>query len=112
MGVMLGVMEISEAKYHQAKFKEHGIEIELMSNTETCTRGCKVTVEMWGSDKDLEFFQQYFKADYFKNLGDHQINFKALEATYDPNQPETICQACGDTFSTSLSECPSCGLVY
>lgn len=110
--VLLGVMNLQEAKNHQIRLKEQGIIIHLKSNEKTCTTGCKVTVEVWGLEKDSEQLMKYFRDDYMKHVMGHEPNVEYLSQVFDANASETICQACGANFATTLSECPDCGLCY
>lgn len=110
--IFLGVMDLQEAKNHQIKLKNKGILLELKSNGETCTTGCKVTVELWGRESDQDHLKDYFKNQYLKNVEGHTPNFEHMSEVFDANAAEVICQACGTKFSPKLSECPDCGLVY
>lgn len=111
--LLLGIMRIQEAKDIQAKLKKEGIETNLVSNPQTCTTGsCAVTVELWGDQKDLVFFQNYFSDEMKKNLAGHEVDIEAFNQVFDPNAKEVICQACGAKFSPTANECPDCGLVY
>jgi hypothetical protein len=112
-GIFLGVMDLQEAKNHQYRLKNQGIEIELKTNHETCSSGkCKVTVEVWGKETDKEILVSHFQSDYLKHLQGHVPNFEHLSAVFDPTASEVICQACGTRFAPTASECPDCGLVY
>lgn len=111
--IFLGVMDFQEAKNHQYKLKGKSVEIILKSNPQTCsTGGCKVTVEVWGREKDKDALMQHFKEDYFKHLKGHIPDLEQLAQVFDPSMSEVICQACGMKFSPTASECPDCGLVY
>ncbi len=110
--VLLGVMEIGQAKDVQAKLKKQGIETVLNTNDETCTRGCSVTVELWGEEKDLDSLREFFSSEYMKNLEGHDVNPELLNQVFDSSAQEVICQACGFKFSPEKSECPDCGLCY
>ena len=110
--IFLGVMDLQEAKNHQYKLKTQGIHLEIKSNGETCTTGCKVTVELWGKASDEIGLRDYFKEAYLKNVAGHEPNFDHMREVYDPTASEVICQACGTKFSPKLNECPDCGLVY
>lgn len=111
-GVFLGVMDLQEAKTHQIKLKAKGVEISFKVNDSTCSTGCKVTVEVWGKEENLNLLQEYFTGEYLRNVAGHVPNFEHLSAVYDPTAAEVICQACGMKFKPTLSECPDCGLVY
>ncbi len=110
--IFLGVMDLQEAKTHQIKMKQLGVELEIKTNGETCTTGCKVTVEVWGKAQDQAALQNYFRSDYLKHVKGHEPNFEHLSEVFDPSKSEVICQACGEKFKPTLSECPGCGLVY
>jgi hypothetical protein len=110
--VLLGVMDIQEAKNHQYKMKAQGVVLNLKSNGETCTTGCKVTVELWGFEKDIDKLNQYFKTDYLKHVAGHVPNVEHMTAVFDPTADEVVCQACGMKFKPTATECPDCGLVY
>ncbi|HLT23171.1 MAG TPA: hypothetical protein VKZ84_07000 [Bacteriovoracaceae bacterium] len=109
---LITVMGLQEAHNHEIKLKERGIKLILKTNPQTCTRGCKVTVEVWGEGKDKEFLGQYFTDDLLRSLDAEKINFEALNSVFDPTAGEVICQACGFKFSSAASECPDCGLCY
>lgn len=110
--LFFGVMGLQEAKNHQYELKEKGINITLKTNSQTCTTGCKVTVEVWGSEQDKEALLQHFQNDFLKHVKGHVPNLEHLNAVYDPTASEVVCQACGTTFSPAANECPDCGLVY
>lgn len=110
--VFLGVMELQEAKNHQLKLKPLGVELNLKTNSQTCTTGCKVTVEVWGKESDKEALMNHFQSDYLKHVQGHEPNFEHMSAVFDPNAEEVTCQACGMKFKPTATECPDCGLVY
>jgi hypothetical protein len=110
--IFLGVMDLQEAKNHEIQLKNKGVELTLKTNGATCTRGCKVTVEVWGKEQDGEILQSHFKNDYLKHLKGHEPDFESLTQVFDPSASEVICQACGAKFSPSVNECPDCGLIY
>ncbi len=111
--LFLGVFELQDAKNHQMALKQKSVELILKSNAHTCgSGGCKVKVELWGLSKDAPELQEHFKSDYLKHVGGHVPNFDHLNEVFDTNAETAVCQACGETFSTRLAECPGCGLVY
>lgn len=110
--LFLGVMDLQEAKNHQLRLKALGIELNLKTHHETCTSGCKVTVEVWGKEEDKETIMSHFQADFLKNVQGHVPNAEHISAVFDPSMEEVICQACGMKFKPTASECPDCGLVY
>lgn len=110
--LFLGVMDLQEAKNHQYRLKAMGVELILKTNDQTCTTGCKVTVEVWGKETDKEILGKHFQSDYMKHVMGHVPNFEHLSEVFDPTAAEVICQACGTKFAPTSSECPDCGLVY
>src|SRR5688500_3065901 len=108
--ILLGVMDLQEAKNHQIRLKEQGIVLNIKSNGKTCTTGCKVTVEVWGFEKDTETLMKHFRGDYMKHVAGHEPNFELLSQVFDSSAAEAVCQACGAKFATSCTECPDCGL--
>ena len=110
--IFLGVMELQEAKNHQLKLKNQGVELNLKVNDRTCTSGCKVTVEVWAKAAHKPALDTHFKQDYLKHVKGHEPNFEHIAGVFDPGMEEVICQACGTKFSPKANECPDCGLVY
>ncbi|MFZ4713202.1 MAG: hypothetical protein ACOYL6_05810 [Bacteriovoracaceae bacterium] len=110
---LLGHFELSEAKLIQIRLKDLGIDCEIRANDQTCnTKNCKVTVELWGEESDLPKVTEFFRQQFFKNLGTTELNYEALNAVFDPSAELVLCQACGTKFAPTLSECPDCGLCY
>lgn len=110
--LFLGVMDLQEAKNHQTRLRTQGVELVLKTHKETCTTGCKVTVEVWGKSQDSEVLSHHFQSDYLKNVKGHVPNFELLKEVFDPSANEVICQACGMKFKPISTECPDCGLMY
>ena len=110
--IFLGVMELQEAKNHQFKLKSLGVDITFKVNPQTCTTGCKVTVEVWADEADAGILKTHFQNDYLKHVMGHEPNPDNLAQVFDPLATEVICQACGTTFSPTTNECPGCGLNY
>jgi rubrerythrin len=110
--LFLGVMELQEAKNHQQKLRTLGVELTFKVHRETCTSGCKVTVEVWGRQDEEESIKSYFQKDYLRHVKGHEPNALHLNAVFDPTAELVICQACGTSFAPTSSECPDCGLHY
>ena len=109
---MLGIMELNDAKRLKAKLAEMGVEIELGHNKETCTKGCKVTVEVWSDPKHLPKIQEVLNEERSKLMDDLDVDPELHNQVFDPNAETAICPACGTKFSTESAECPECGLVF
>lgn len=110
--VMLGIMELVDAKRLKEKLAEMGVAIELGHNSETCTKGCKVTVEVWADQKDIPNIQEVLRSERAKLLDDLDVDPDLANQVFDPSQDSAVCPACGAKFSTELKECPECGLVF
>lgn len=110
--LFLGVMEMMEAKDLKAKLKKENIDVDLRVNEQTCTRGCKVTVEVWGSVDHRDQLVEYFQSEHQRFTQGLEINPELLSQVFDSNAEHVKCQACGFEFSPKINECPDCGLVY
>lgn len=110
--LFLGVMDLNEAKFHQLKLADRGVKIDFKVNDQTCTSGCKVTVEVWAQEENEGQIRDYFKSQHDKNLSGHNVDVEAINSVFDSNMSEVQCQACGTKFSPQSGECPDCGLVY
>lgn len=110
--IFLGVMDLQEAKNHQLRLKNIGVEVSFKTNNETCTTGCKVRVELWGKESDKDKITLYFQSDYLKHIKGHLPDFDLISAVFDPSASEVTCQACGHKFAPVVQECPECGLCY
>lgn len=110
--IFLGVMELQEAKNHQYALKSKGVELTLKVNDQTCTSGCKVTVEVWAEGPDEGAIKNHFQSDYLKHVKGHEPDMNLISAIFDARLESVICQACGFEFSPHSTECPDCGLVY
>ena len=110
--MMIGIMELVEAKRLKEKMAELGVAIELGHNKETCTRGCKVTVEVWADPSHLPRIQEVLREERSKLLDDLDFDPEQSDQVFDPNKETAVCPACGTQFSTELKECPECGLAF
>ncbi len=111
--LQLTVLPLHDAKELQRAMKAKGVELIFNHDDKTCRTGCQVTVEVLveNSEENMKIISEHFKDHYAKILSGHEVNWKAMEAVYDPSQENALCPACGENFSTKLTECPSCGLV-
>ncbi len=111
MKLYLGVMELQDAKRIQAELKNSEVNVELRHNDETCTRGCTIRVEMWGEEKNLELFQEFFFKEQARHVEGLEIDPNLINEVFDPTSEEVVCQACGFKFKPA-AQCPDCGLSY
>lgn len=111
--IFFGQFELSDAKLVQVKLKNLGVETEIRGNENTCTtKNCKVSVDLWGDQVHKDKVVEYFRKDFFKNIGDAPVNLEAMAEVFDPSAETVTCQACAAKFSPNLTECPDCGLCY
>ncbi len=109
--IRLAILPLNDAKSLQDDLKSEGVELVLNHNEKTCTRGCSVTVEVLGYEKDIEIISKKYQQNYQKLTEGHEVNWEAANSVFDPNAEKAICPACSFEFSTDKSECPDCGLV-
>lgn len=109
--IPIAVLPLQDAKDFQKQLKTKGVEISLNHNDQSCTRGCAVTVEILGHEKDLPIIANTYQENFEKLTDGHEVDWKAISAVYDPNQEMAVCPACSFEFSTNNKECPDCGLV-
>jgi len=109
--IRLAVLPLVDAKGLQDQLKTKGIDLVLNHNDQTCTRGCTVTVEVLGYEKDVEVIAKTYQENYQKLTDGHEVNWEVANSVFDSSQESATCPACGHGFSTTLSECPDCGLV-
>lgn len=111
--VLLGVVELREAKRLQAALRDKNVELTLVSNPETCASGsCAPTVELRALPGDVEVFRDFLRAERDRALQGLDVDAARLESVFDPEQPEATCPACGTRFATTNTECPDCGLGF
>lgn len=106
----IAVMPINEAKSFQDDLLKEGVELVLNHNEQTCTRGCSVTVEVLGYEKDIPKIIEKYENNYKKLLDGHDVNLEIINSVFDPNKATATCPACGTDFATTHTECPECGL--
>lgn len=110
--VKIGIMELVEAKRIKEILAESGVTIELGHNKETCTKGCKVTVEVWTEMKHIPQVQKVMREEHEKLMEGLDVNPELTDEVFDPSEETAICPACGTEFSTESNECPECGLMF
>lgn len=108
--VRIAVMPINEAKSFQDDLLKDGVELVLNHNEQTCTRGCTVTVEVLGYEKDIPKIIEKYESNYKKLLDGLDVNWEVANSVFDPSKATATCPACGTEFATTYTECPECGL--
>ena len=106
----IAVMPLAEAKAFQDDLLKEGVELVLNHNEQTCSRGCSVTVEVLGYEKDLPKIVEKYENNYKKLLDGLDVNWEAVNSVFDPNKATATCPACATEFATTNTECPECGL--
>jgi len=107
----IAVLPLQDAKNLQNDLQKQGVEISLNHNEQTCTRGCAITVEVLGFEKDLPIISKIYQENFQKMTEGHDVNWEAVNSVFDTSKDTAVCPACSFEFSTSKSECPDCGLV-
>ena len=110
--IMIGVYEINEAQRLAEILFQKGIEIESKHNKQTCSGGCRVTVEVWAKHKDIKEIIKLFKEEREKLLDGLNYDIELDSEVFDPNKENAKCPACGTSFSTKEDKCPDCGLGF
>lgn len=111
--IHLGSSEFNEAKRLQSLLEERGVKLSLLKNPDNCaTGGCKITVEVYASEGDIPVIREFFREQKARAFDGLNVDDSLLEEVYDPEKGTAKCPACGTEFSTSLKECPDCGLVF
>ncbi|OFZ02803.1 MAG: hypothetical protein A2X97_04315 [Bdellovibrionales bacterium GWA1_52_35] len=110
--IHLGSSEYNEAKRLQALLAERGVSLSLLRNPENCSTGCKITVEVYTSQGDLDKVREFFREQKTRAFDGLAVDEALLDEVYDPEKGTARCPACATEFSTTLQECPDCGLVF
>ena len=112
--VLLGVVEINEAKRLKDRLAEKNIEIELIHNETTCRKGCVAKVEVWAEMVNVETIQKIIHEQNMHMIMSEgtEVDQERINQVFDADAETAVCPACGTSFSTKLKECPECGLVF
>lgn len=111
--MLLGVIEISEAKRIRAALAKQGVELLMVSNPGTCSSGsCGASVELRAAPADIAAFQSFMHTERERSLEGLNVDASRLDSVFDPSLAEATCPACGTCFATTSSECPDCGLIF
>ena len=110
--ILLGTKELKEAERLRSELAMRGVDIKLMHNSQTCSKGCSINVEVWADPNDLSVIDEVLAAQRERLLAGLTFDAKLLEEVFDPEKEQAICPACGTSFATALHACPDCGLVF
>lgn len=108
--VRIAVMPLNDAKNFQHDLQKEGVDLVLNHNEQSCTRGCTVTVEVLGFEKDLPKIIEVYENNYKKLLDGLDFDPNVINSVFDPSKATATCPACGRNFATTHTECPECGL--
>jgi hypothetical protein len=108
--IRFGIFQLNDAKSLQQDLAKKNIEIFLNHNDKTCTRGCSITVEVLGYEKDLPEIAKVFQDNYKKLVEGLEVDWEVANSVFDPAKSTATCPACAAQFSTKETECPDCGL--
>jgi hypothetical protein len=111
--VLLGVIDLSEAKRIRSILEDRGVQLRLHSNPDTCASGaCRPTVEVFVAEIDVPKVRELFQQEQARSLEGLEVDLARTQEVFDPEKATARCPACGTEFSTQLKECPDCGLVF
>lgn len=106
----VAILRLEDGKQILNQLASLKISAKLEHNEETCTRGCAVTVELHVAANDIQGWIKFQEQMSINSVESSDYNPELLNTIFDPSKEEANCPACGFKFSTSLSECPDCGL--
>src|SRR4051812_41002111 len=95
--VLLGIIDLVEAKRIRASLGEMGVKLEMISNPDTCSSGgsCKPTVELYASEPDLPKVAEFFRFEKERDQGGIEVNPELLGQVFDSEKASAVCPACG-----------------
>ena len=110
---LLGVMPTTEAERLYYLLTDEGIKVERFFNSATCSSGgCGSSTEVWIKPEDRSDILKIIEDDHARKLSHHESESLVSDSIYDPSNPTAVCPACSHEFSTTLTECPDCGLNF
>lgn len=112
--ILIGIIELQEAKRLKSRLAERDVALELVANPETCSSGkCKPTsVEVYVREEDSHVVKTFLTEERNRLLAGLGAGSSSEEEVFDEQKETANCPACGTEFSTKLSECPDCGLGF
>jgi hypothetical protein len=109
---LLGVIPANEADILQSKLSRAGVEIVTIFNHSSCKTGCSPSKEIWAHPLDVKFIQEHIQELHFKSLVEMGADIGQINQVFDTSKETALCPACGFEFSTTLTVCPECELVF
>lgn len=100
---------LRELKEKQRVLHEAGIEAGIIRPPNAACTTCALKLWLAVPPEDAERAVAALQADWYRKATPEQR--RAAAEVVDHNAPEITCPACGATFATGPTECPSCGLA-
>jgi len=104
---------VFDMKQWQARLEREGFPSLLVKDDQGCGSKCGGSdVVLQVRESDGQAVARIFSLDHLHSTGlkDHDITH--VDAVFHADAEDTVCPACGITFSTSSTECPDCGLCF
>ncbi len=109
---LLGTMPANEADILRSKLARVGVDIVTIFNHSSCKTGCSPSKEIWANPMDLQFIQEHLQELHIKSLVEMGADLNLVNQVFDTSKATALCPACGTEFSTSVTVCPECELVF
>lgn len=110
--VLVGKMPYEQALRLRSKLAERGVAVDTAHNGATCNKGCSIELEVWCPEADLQELVAVLKDDQERTMAGLDFDPSVVGATFDVSLETATCPACATEFSTSLRQCPDCGLSF
>ncbi len=104
---------LPDMKYLQKILAKDAIPAMVVGDPGGCGQGCKGP-EMYLRirEEDVEAALAILARDFVRTTALDSDDLRHAHAVFDPHAAETLCPACGCTFSPSIGACPECGLSF
>lgn len=104
---------LPDMKYLQKILARDAIPALVVGDPGGCGQGCKGP-EMYLQirEEDVEKALAILAKDFVRTTALDSDDLRHAHAVFDPLAAETVCPACGCTFSPSIGACPECGLSF
>ncbi len=104
---------LPDMKYLQKILAKDAIPALVVGDPGGCGRGCKGP-EMYLQirEEDVEAALAILAKDFVRTTALDSDDLRHAHAVFDPLAAETVCPACGCTFSPTIGACPECGLSF
>lgn len=111
--VSLRTGPLSDMKYLQRILAKDAIPALVVGDPAGCGQGCKGP-EMYLRirEEDVDAALAILARDFVRTTALDSDDLRHAHAVFDPLAAETLCPACGCTFSPSIGACPECGLSF